>query len=70
MGDALLALKEEDRETCKIKGISSDSFEMSVDEAQNWASSVGYMETNTNEIVKAVRARRRGRYNSPGKESK
>ena len=67
MGDVLPMLKGEDLETCKVKNISVECFETSLDEAQKWASSVGYQESDIDEIVKSVRAKRIGKHDSPGR---
>ena len=39
---------------------SADEFKSMLDEAQEWAASVGYTEDDVNGLVKSVRARKRG----------
>ena len=39
-----------------IKIPSEDDFEQLLDEAQEWAASVGYTEEDVNDIIKSVRA--------------
>lgn len=37
---------------------TSDDFKAKLDEAQEWAASVGYTEEDINDIIKSVRARK------------
>ena len=39
---------------------SEEEFKERLDEAQDWAASVGYTEADVNDLVKSVRARKRG----------
>ncbi len=39
---------------------SDDEFKSRLDEAQEWAASVGYTEEDVDDLVKSVRARKRG----------
>ena len=38
---------------------SEDDFEQLLDEAQEWAASVGYQESDVNDIIKSVRKKKR-----------
>ena len=38
---------------------SEDDFEQLLDEAQEWAASVGYQESDVNDIIKSVRRKKR-----------
>ena len=42
-----------------LKLPSAEEFETSLDEAQKWAMSVGYDESDVNDIVKSVRRKKR-----------
>ncbi len=42
-----------------LKLPTAEKFEASLDEAQIWASSVGYKEEDVDEIIKSVRQRKR-----------
>lgn len=42
-----------------IKTPTAEEFKSSLNEAQKWASSVGYKETDVNEIIKETRRKRR-----------
>ena len=42
-----------------IKIPSEDDFEQLLDEAQEWAASVGYQESDVNDIIKSVRKKKR-----------
>ncbi len=42
-----------------IKIPSEDDFEQLLDEAQEWAASVGYQESDVNDIIKSVRRKKR-----------
>lgn len=42
-----------------LKLPSAEEFEASLDEAQKWASSVGYSEDDVDDIVKSVRRKKR-----------
>ncbi len=39
---------------------SIDEFKAQLDEAREWAASVGYKESDVNDIIKSVRKRKRG----------
>lgn len=41
----------------KLQLPSAEEFEASLDEIQKWAASVGYEESNVDDIVKSVRRR-------------
>lgn len=59
-GDKLVAYTSGDvimLKTLKLPTI--EEFEASLDEAQDWAATVGYKEEDVNDIIKAVRARKR-----------
>ena len=43
----------------KLKLPSAEEFEASLDEAQKWARSVGYDESDVDDIVKSVRRKKR-----------
>ena len=43
----------------RIKIPSEDDFEQLLDEAQEWAASVGYQESDVNDIIKSVRRKKR-----------
>ncbi len=42
-----------------LKPSPSDTFNASLDEAQEWASAVGYKEQDINEIIASVRDKKR-----------
>ncbi len=42
-----------------LKLPSAEEFEASLDEAQKWAASAGYVESDVDEIVRSVRRKRR-----------
>ena len=42
-----------------IKIPSEDDFEQLLDEAQEWAASVGYQESDVDDIIKSVRRKKR-----------
>ena len=42
-----------------LKLPTAEEFEASLDEAQKWASSVGYKEEDVNDIIKSVRQSKR-----------
>lgn len=42
-----------------LKLPSAEEFEVSLDEAQKWARSVGYHENDVDDIVKSVREKKR-----------
>ena len=42
-----------------IKIPSEDDFDQLLDEAQEWAASVGYQESDVNDIIKSVRRKKR-----------
>lgn len=55
-GDKLVAYTSGDVIMLKtLKLPSAEEFEASMDEAQQWAASVGYEESDVNEIIKSVR---------------
>ena len=59
-GDKLVAYTSGDVIMIKtLKLPSAEEFEASLDEAQQWAKSVGYNESDVNEIVKSVRKKKR-----------
>ena len=60
-GDKLVAYVSGDVIMLKaLKLPTIEEFEKSMDEAQDWAASVGYDEQDVNDIIKAVRAKKRG----------
>ena len=59
-GDKLVAYTSGDTIMLKtLKLPSAEEFESSLDEAQKWAASVGYDESDINDIVKYVRKKKR-----------
>lgn len=59
-GDKLVAYASGDVIMLKtLKLPTAEEFEASLDEAQKWASSVGYKEEDVNDIIKSVRQRKR-----------
>ena len=59
-GDKLVAYASGDVIMLKtLKLPTSEEFEASLDEAQKWASSVGYKEEDVNDIIKSVRQSKR-----------
>lgn len=59
-GDKLVAYTSGDVIMLKtLKLPSAEEFEASMDEAQRWAASVGYEESDVNEIIKSVRKNKR-----------
>lgn len=59
-GDKLAYLILDDTMVIKpIKMPSMKEFKESLDEAQEWAESVGYTEDDVNDIIKSTRARKR-----------
>ena len=59
-GDKLVAYTSGDTIMLKtLKLPSAEEFESSLDEAQKWAASVGYDESDINDIVKSVRKKKR-----------
>lgn len=59
-GDKLVAYASGDSIMLKtLKLPTAEEFEASLDEAQKWASSVGYKEEDVNDIIKSVRQRKR-----------
>lgn len=59
-GDKLVAYTSGDVIMLKtLKLPSAEEFEASLDEAQKWASSVGYDESDINDIVKSARRKKR-----------
>lgn len=59
-GDKLAAYASGDVIMLKpIRIPSEDDFEQLLDEAQEWAASVGYQESDVNDIIKSVRRKKR-----------
>ena len=59
-GDKLVAYASGDVIMLKtLKLPTAEAFEASLDEAQKWASSVGYKEEDVNDIIKSVRQSKR-----------
>ena len=59
-GDKLVAYASGDVIMLKtLKLPTAEEFEASLDEAQKWASSVGYKEEDVNDIIKSVRRSKR-----------
>jgi AbrB family looped-hinge helix DNA binding protein len=59
-GDKLAAYASGDVIMLKpIRIPSEDDFEQLLDEAQEWAASVGYQESEVNDIIKSVRRKKR-----------
>lgn len=59
-GDKLVAYVSGDVIMLKtLKLPTAEEFEASLDEAQKWASSVGYKEEDVNDIIKSVRQSKR-----------
>ncbi len=59
-GDKLVAYTSGDVIMLKtLKLPSAEEFEVSLNEAQKWAMSVGYNENDVNDIVKSVRKKKR-----------
>ena len=59
-GDKLAAYTSGDVIMLKaLKLPSAEEFEASLDEAQQWAASVGYEESDVNDIIKSVRRKKR-----------
>lgn len=59
-GDKLVAYTSGDVIMLKtLKLPSAEEFEASLDEAQKWAMSVGYDESDVDDIVKSVRGKKR-----------
>lgn len=59
-GDKLIAYTSGDVIMLKtLKLPSAEEFETSMDTAQEWASSVGYKESDVDEIIKSVRRGKR-----------
>ena len=59
-GDKLVAYASGDVIMLKtLKLPTAEEFEASLDEAQKWASSVGYKEEDVNDIIKSVRQSKR-----------
>lgn len=60
VGDKLVAYASGDVIMLKtLKLPTAEEFEASLDEAQKWASSVGYKEEDVNDIIKSVRQSKR-----------
>ena len=58
-GDKLVAYTSGDVIMLKaLKLPTIEEFEQSMDEAQDWAASVGYEERDVNDIIKSVRAKK------------
>jgi AbrB family looped-hinge helix DNA binding protein len=61
-GDKLVAYASGDVIMLKpLKLPTAEEFEASLDEAQKWAASVGYKESDVNDIIKSVRENNRKR---------
>jgi AbrB family looped-hinge helix DNA binding protein len=59
-GDKLVAYASGDAIMLKtLKLPSAEEFEASMNQAQDWAASVGYEESDVDEIIKSVRQRKR-----------
>lgn len=59
-GDKLVAYTSGDVIMLKtLKLPSAEEFEASLDEAQKWAMSVGYDESDVDDIIKSVRGKKR-----------
>lgn len=59
-GDKLVAYTSGDVIMLKtLKLPSAEEFESSLEEAQKWAASVGYEESDVNEIIKSARKKKR-----------
>ena len=59
-GDKLVAYTSGDVIMLKtLKLPSAEEFEASLDEAQKWAASVGYTESDVNNIIKSTRKKNR-----------
>ena len=59
VGDKLAAFVSDDVIMLKVLRMpSTDEFKSKLDEAQVWASSVGYAEQDVDDIIKEVRARK------------
>lgn len=59
-GDKLVAYTSGDVIMLKtLKLPTAEEFEASLDEAQNWAASVGYDESEVNDIIKSARRKKR-----------
>lgn len=59
-GDKLVAYTSSDVIMLKALRLpTSEEFEESLDAAQEWASSVGYKESDVNDIIKSVRRSKR-----------
>ena len=59
-GDKLVAYTSGDVIMLKtLKLPSADEFEASLDEAQKWAMSVGYNESDVDDIIKSARRKKR-----------
>lgn len=59
-GDKLVAYTSGDVIMLKVLKLpTAEEFETSLDQAQEWASSVGYAEDDVNDIIKSVRKSKR-----------
>ena len=59
-GDKLVAYTSGDVIMLKaLKLPSAEEFEASLDEAQKWAASVGYIESDVDDIIKSVRKKKK-----------
>ncbi len=59
-GDKLVAYTSGDVIMLKtLKLPSAEEFEASLDDAQKWAASVGYQESDVNDIVKSARRKKK-----------
>ena len=59
-GDKLVAFASDDAILLKVLRLpSAEEYKASLDEAQQWAASVGYTEEDVNAIIKAKRAEKK-----------
>ncbi|MCR5458119.1 MAG: AbrB/MazE/SpoVT family DNA-binding domain-containing protein [Clostridiales bacterium] len=64
-GDKLVAYTYGDSLLLKVLKVpSTDEFKKTMDEAQAWASSVGYKESDVKDIIKSVRKKRKNENNT------
>ena len=62
-GTRLAAYASDDFIMLKVLRLpTADEFKEKLDEAQAWASSVGYTEDDVHDVVKSVRTRKRGKH--------
>lgn len=59
-GDKLVAYASDDMIMLKVLRLpTAEEFRKSLEEAQEWAASVGYVEEDVNDIIKSVRKSKR-----------